>query len=191
MVERDPIVCAGPVSDAEAKADASPDAEAVRCAYLVTDASSDSRPKPHAYATPDGEWNFVFATNGKWDGFSGGPASAYYAVEQDVFAALRDDLLACLASSTASADLPDVDVLGLHRAGDTTLRLGIPADWSGPVHVRVLDAGGREVFSHLAEPMQAGQLELPVSPLTSGWHVGVIEDERQNPLGRFLLVVGH
>ena len=43
-----------------------------------------------AYATPDGEWNFVFATNGKWDGFSRGPASAYYAVEQDVFAALRD-----------------------------------------------------------------------------------------------------
>ena len=48
-----------------------------------------------------------------------------------------------------------------------------------------------EICRHLAEPMQAGQLELPVSPLTSGWHVGVIEDERRNPLGRFLLVVGH
>ena len=133
----------------------------------------------------------MFATNGKWDGFSGGPASAYYAVEQDVFAALRDDLLACLASSTSAADLPDVDVLGLHRAGDTTLRLGIPADWSGPVHVRILDAGGREVLSQLAEPMQPGRLDLPVSPLTSGWHLGVVEDERRNPLGRFPLVVGH
>jgi CubicO group peptidase (beta-lactamase class C family) len=143
-----------------------------------------------AYATPGGEWNFVFATNGKWDGFTSGPASAYYAVEQDVFAVLRDDLIACLASSTTAADLPEVDVLGLHRAGDTTLRLGIPADWSGPVHVRLLDAGGREVHQQLAQPKHPGRLELPLSPLTSGWHVGVVEDERRNPLGRFLLVVG-
>ena len=46
--ERYPIVRAGPVSNAEAEADANPDASAVGSAYLATDAAPDTCPKPHA-----------------------------------------------------------------------------------------------------------------------------------------------
>lgn len=144
-----------------------------------------------AYATPDGEWSFVFATNGKRDGFSSGPSSAYYAVEQDVFAALREDLLECLSSSTDNPDSPVVDVIGMHRAGDTTLRLGIPSRWSGSLVVRLLDPVGREVIRSTGAPDSPGELSLDTPPLHGGWHFGIIEGPEGSPLGRFLIVVRH
>ena len=52
--ERYPIVRAGPVSNAEAEADASPDASSVFRADIVTDATPNSRSKPHADTAPDG-----------------------------------------------------------------------------------------------------------------------------------------
>ena len=120
-----------------------------------------------AYATPEGSWNFAFCTNGKWDGFSGGPASAYYAVEQDVFAALREDLLACLASRVDPVRMPDIQVLGLHRVGDTTLRLGIPASWTDEVTVRLVGPDGREVARPSGAPDRAG-LQLDTRPSRRG-----------------------
>jgi len=144
-----------------------------------------------AYAAPEGSWNFAFCTNGKWDGFSGGPASAYYAVEQDVFAALREDLLACTASGVAPVRMPDIQVLGLHRAGDTTLRLGIPAIWTGNVTVHLVGPDGREVAQPSGSPDRAGLLRLDTPPLPGGWLVGRVQGPAGQPPARFLLVVGH
>ena len=143
-----------------------------------------------AYATPNGSWNFAFCTNGKWDGFSGGPASAYYAVEQDVFAALREDLLACTASRVAPIRMPDIQVLGLHRSGDTTLRLGIPATWTGDMTVRLVGPNGHEIARPSGTPERPGLLQLETPALPSGWLVGMLEGPVDTPPVRFLLVVG-
>ena len=142
-----------------------------------------------AYATPGGEWNFAFATNGKWDGFSTGAASAFYALEQDVFSALREDLLGCLTASSTVSDPLTVHPIGRHRAGDTTLRLGIPPGWSGPLTVRLLDASGREAIRSVGAPQRSGILHLSTPPLLGGWSIGAISGEEGMPLGRFLLVV--
>ena len=142
-----------------------------------------------AYATPGGEWNFAFVTNGKWDGFTTGPGSAFYALEQDVFSALREDLLGCLSASLTSADPLSVHPIGRHRAGDTTLRLSIPTDWSGPFSVQLLDASGREATRSVGAPQRSGILQLSTLPLVGGWNIGAIAAEEGTPLGRFLLVV--
>ena len=142
-----------------------------------------------AYATPWGEWNFAFVTNGKWDGFTTGPGSAFYALEQDVFSALREDLLGCLSASSTSADPLSVHPIGRHRAGDTTLRLSIPTDWSGPFSVQLLDASGREATRSVGAPQRSGILQLSTLPLVGGWNIGAIAAEEGTPLGRFLLVV--
>ena len=144
-----------------------------------------------AYSTPDGSWNFAFCTNGKWDGFSGGPASAYYAVEQDVFAALRDDFLACSASRVDPVEMPDIQVLGLHRAGDTTLRLGIPASWADNIMVSLVGPDGREVARPMGAPDRTGLLYLDTPPLPGGWLLGRVQGPAGTPPARFLLVVGH
>lgn len=142
-----------------------------------------------AYATPGGEWNFAFATNGKWDGFSTGPASAFYNIEQDVFAALRDDLLGCLSAASVDIEPLEVHPIGRHRAGDSTLRLGIPPGWSGLLTVRLLDPSGREAIQCAGTPQREGTLYLDTQPLSGGWHIGTIEGKQGMPLGRFLLVI--
>lgn len=143
-----------------------------------------------AYATPGGEWNVVLAISGKWDGYGAGPASAFYAVEQDVFSALQGDLQQCLTASANAPDaqMPSVTVLGLPRAGDTTLTLRAPAMDGQTCTFRLLDAAGRERAAGQVQTTPSGDLRLTVPPLQKGWHIGQLGDTFEH--GRFLLVVG-
>ena len=143
-----------------------------------------------AYSTPAGEWSVVLAINGKWDGYGSGPASAYYAVEQEVFAALQGELQQCL---TASVEAPhtvalNIAVLGMPRAGDTTLTLRAPGLDRTPHPFRLLDETGRDIAQGHAEPTASGNWRLTVPPLRPGWHIGQIGGGSEP--GRFLLVVG-
>ena len=111
-------------------------------------------------------------------------------MEQDVFAALREDFLACTASHVDPVRMPDIQVLGLHRAGDTTLRLGIPATWTGNVTVRLVGPDGREVARPTGAPDRDGLLQLDTPPLPGGWLLGRVQGPTGTPPARFLLVVG-
>ena len=50
-----------------------------------------------AYLEPETGWRFAFLTNGAWDGYPLG-TSAWYALEEQVFAAIAADYAACSAS---------------------------------------------------------------------------------------------
>ena len=142
-----------------------------------------------AYATPDGSWSFCFATNGKWDGYSVGPASGYYQVEQDVFAALRNDFLACQASGVPEVQAPAVHLLGQPRVGDTLLHFG-----GSDIEFAVFDLlrlDGRKVAeSKVMDHGQAGALTLEVGPLEFGWHVGRLTTS-EGTASRLTFFVGH
>ena len=142
-----------------------------------------------AYATPDGSWSFCFATNGKWDGYSVGPASGYYQVEQDVFAALRNDFLACQASGVPEVQAPAVHLLGQPRVGDTLLHFG-----GTDIEFAVFDLlrlDGRKVAEcNVMDQGQAGTLTLKVGPLEFGWHVGRLTTS-EGTASRLTFFVGH
>lgn len=123
-----------------------------------------------AYATPDGQWNAVFITSGKWNGYTQGAASAYYAVEQEVFAILRDDLLQCTASATAAEVQPDWTVIGVPRPGDTLIHLLTPGA-SGPLRFRWLDGSGRLLASGETMPGVPGRMSLRVPAMARGAHL--------------------
>lgn len=143
-----------------------------------------------AYATPQGEWNVVFLTNGKWDGYSAGPASAFYAVEQDVFAAVRADLLQCL-----SQGVPNVEagvgwtVIGMPRSGDTLLQLQSAAPIEGPIRWEFVDGQGRLwCQGHGDGGHPRTTLEVP--PMAAGVHFGSIHTA-DGRAARFVFVVSH
>ena len=147
-----------------------------------------------AYATPDGAWSFAFLTNGKWDGYTAGPASAYYAVEQDVFAALREDLLQCL-SSTVPETGADLSVIGWPRVGDTLVQLRAPG-WSGPVDLEIMDTAGRLLCSGPVTPMGEDGLIMDVPPLPGGILLGRLSHRTtatgghpRGLVGRFIMLV--
>ena len=54
-----------------------------------------------AYLEPTSGWRFAFLTNGAWSGYPLG-STAWYAVEEAVFAALAADLAGCAASAVPS-----------------------------------------------------------------------------------------
>mgnify|MGYP002620284821 CR=1 FL=1 len=141
-----------------------------------------------AYSTPDGEWSFCFATHGKWEGYSVGPASAYYDVEQSVFAALRDDLLACLASSVPVLDLSPWRVLGQPRVGDSLLHL--QGSHRGQVQLDLLRLDGRLTEEGVTSQDQSGRFTFHMRPLEFGWHVGRIQDDQGN-VSTVSFFVGH
>lgn len=142
-----------------------------------------------AYATPDGTWSFCFATNGKWDGFSVGPASGYYQVEQDVFAALRDDFLACQTSGLPDVQAPAVRLLGQPRVGDTLLHLSGAV--AGVAGFDLLRLDGRKVAEgQVPDHGQGDLLTLHVRPLEFGWHVGRLITP-EGGASRFTFFVGH
>ena len=141
-----------------------------------------------AYATPGGEWSFCFATNGKWDGYAVGPASAYYEVEQDVFAALRDDLLSCLASSTPSVERPALTLIGQPRTGDTLLHL--QSDAQGALRHELFRLDGRLVSEGQTQSDAQGRLHIQTAPLEFGWHIGRVHDA-QGRVSTLSFFVGH
>ena len=122
-----------------------------------------------AYTTPAGEWGFAFVTNGKWSGYGTGSNSAFYQVEEDVFALLREDLLACLTASTAPpVTRPQAAVLA-PRTGDTTLQVsGLPP---GPWTCSIWLLDGRAVCEGTDESCTGTTTRWSVSPLEFGWHV--------------------
>ena len=143
-----------------------------------------------AYATPDGQWNCVFVTNGKWDGYTTGPASAFYAVEQDVFAALRDDALACLASSAPPVIVDPPAVLGTPRSGDTLVHFRFGAGWSGRLRFRLLDTAGKVLSEGEAEgPDGSGRAALPTPALSPGIHIGEVSVVGGARASRFVFLV--
>lgn len=146
-----------------------------------------------AYATPDGQWNCVFVTNGKWEGYSAGPASAFYAVEQDVFAALRDDALACLASRVPVLNVdPVVTVLGMPRSGDTLVHIRCGSIGPGPLEFRLMDAAGKVLSAGKADaPDAAGRAVLPTPALSAGLHVGEVSGPGGARTSRFVFLVPH
>ena len=141
-----------------------------------------------AYAAPGGGWNFAFITNGKWDGYAPGPSSAFYAVEQDVFSALREDLLQCLASSVPAAGPLELSVIGWPRVGDTLVQLRC-ADLEGPLEFELFDAAGHTIAAGKVDSGESGLLALQVSPLTGGMLFGLLSSRSSNRAGRFILLV--
>lgn len=139
-----------------------------------------------AYATPDGQWNFAFLTNGKWDGYSSGEGSAFYAVEQDVFAALREDLLQCLSLGAENAFAPDA-VVGMPRAGDTLVLLQPGTPWGAPLSYQLRDAQGRLLQKGTAEEDASGHYSLATPPLGRGIHYGTCQ--MGSRMSRFLFFV--
>ncbi len=123
-----------------------------------------------AYATPDGAWSFAFLTNGKWEGYAAGPASAYYAVEQDVFAALQEDLLQCLTVKVPEMGAA-LTVIGSPRVGDTLVELRAPG-WNGPVDFEIVDSAGRSLCSGPVTGMGEDRLLMEVPPLPGGILIG-------------------
>ena len=139
-----------------------------------------------AYATPDGQWNFAFLTNGKWDGYSSGEGSAFYAVEQDVFAALREDLLQCLSLGAENAFAPDA-VVGMPRVGDTLVLLQPGTPWGAPLSYQLRDAQGRLLQKGTAEEDASGHYSLATPPLGRGIHYGTCQ--MGSRMSRFLFFV--
>jgi CubicO group peptidase (beta-lactamase class C family) len=139
-----------------------------------------------AYATPDGQWNFAFLTNGKWDGYSTAEGSAFYALEQDVFAALREDLLQCVSQGVAGTTASDA-VVGTPRVGDTlvVLRPGVATE--APMAYQIRDAQGRLLQKGRAERDERGWFRLGTPPLGRGVHYG--ECQAGERLSRFLFYV--
>ena len=143
-----------------------------------------------AYATPDGSWNFAFCTNGKWDGFSGGPASAFYAVEQDVFAALRERpprLHRLPGGPRPDAGHPRARPAprGRHHApAGHSCRVDRQRD--RPSHGAGRPGGRPPVGDRT---VQACCNSTP-RPLPGGWLVGRVQGPAGMPAARFLLVVG-
>ncbi len=123
-----------------------------------------------AYATPDGAWSFAFLTNGKWEGYAAGLASAYYAVEQDVFAALQEDLLQCLTVKVPEMGAA-LTVIGSPRVGDTLVELRAPG-WNGPVDFEIVDSAGRSLWSGPVTGMGEDRLLMEVPPLPGGILIG-------------------
>lgn len=122
-----------------------------------------------AYATPGGEWNFVFVTNGKWDGYGSGDASAFYQVEQDVFAALKQDLLTCLAQQVDAPSFAHWHLVGNPRAGDTLLMMAGDFQNTPALRFHLFDATGRKRCEGRVPP-NGTPIALPVPSLTPGIH---------------------
>ena len=147
-----------------------------------------------AYATPGGEWNFAFISSGKWEGYSNGPASAFYAVEQAVFSALREDLLQCLTAKVPEVAV-DLSVVGWPRVGDTLVELRAPG-WSGPVDFELVDASGRRLSSGPVITAEQDRLLLDVQPLPGGLIFGQLVHRvtgtgvhPRGESGRFIMLV--
>lgn len=143
-----------------------------------------------AYATPNGEWNFVMLTNGKWSGYSPGASSAFYAVEEAFFAALREDLLQCLAQDTPLLeDLQSQWMAAPVRSGDTTLRLSMPVSWSSPADFNIYDGVGNRLASGRLKDPVIGEARIPIPLLPPGWYAGTLSGPEANALHRFLFWV--
>ena len=142
-----------------------------------------------AYATPGGEWNVVFVTNGKWDGYSSGAASAFYQVEQDVFAAVREDLIGCLSSTTEDVQPDQWSLLVTPKTGDTLLVLQHAATEDGPIRCRLNDATGRLIFEGVAFS-EGTRHTVEVSALQPGMHYLSIGPD-SGPVSRFGFLVPH
>ena len=122
-----------------------------------------------AYATPDGNWSVAFVTNGKWDGYSAGSSSAFYALEEEVYAALTADFVRCRLRSTTSPVHPQWSAFGAPAEGDTTLRLmGTPKQ--GPVKADWHATGQPALLGLRCTPLEEGQWMLELPPLSAGIH---------------------
>lgn len=143
-----------------------------------------------AYGTPDGHWNMTLVTNGKWEGYSPGASSAFYRVEEDIFAALRDDLLQCTAQSHDRWVAPQASAMaGPVRPGDSTLRVHIPLALNPPLRFTILDATGQQLQEGQSMVVEGGVLTLPLPHLSAGLHVGTVVPAEGNSGFRFLFWV--
>lgn len=143
-----------------------------------------------AYATPDGNWNCVFITNGKWDGYTSGPASAFYAVEQAVFASLRDDALACVTAGVPEVPSIPVTVLGSPRSGDTLIQIQVGAGYQGVFEFVLRDSAGRITCSDTADaPDGGGRAMLNTHALQPGIHMGTLSAQGGSVFSRFVFLV--
>lgn len=140
-----------------------------------------------AYATTDGRWSMAFVTNGKWDGYSTGSNSAFYAVEEEVFSALRIDLLQCLAREEQDIAGPSWSVTGSPSAGDTLLYLQGASQSESPLIIDWHVAGRPSKLGCIAAPIDDGRWQLAVSPMPAGTHQMVAYTE-EHPNGVPLVV---
>ena len=140
-----------------------------------------------AYATPGGEWNFVFATNGKWEGYGAGDASAFYQVEQDVFAALKQDLLTCLAQHVEASSSAQWHLVGNPRSGDTLLMVAGDFQSTDALRFRLFDAAGRQQCEG-SVPAGGERIALPVPALIPGIHFLSLEG-KQGEISRMAFLV--
>jgi len=143
-----------------------------------------------AYATPNGEWNFVMLTNGKWSGYSPGETSAFYAVEEAVFSALRSDLLQCLAQDTPTLeDAQGQWMAAPVRLGDTTLRLSIPLTKPSPHQFTIYDGTGKRMAGGRLDGPVQGEVQIPIPVLPAGWYAGALTGTTTSAAHRFLFWV--
>lgn len=143
-----------------------------------------------AYATPNGDWNFVMLTNGKWTGYSPGTSSAFYAVEEAVFAALKSDLLQCLAQDTPLLEDTQSNWMAAPvRSGDTTLRLSMPVSWSSPLEFNIYDGSGKRVAGGAMNAPVNGEARIPIPWLPPGWYAGALSGTQANAAHRFVFWV--
>ena len=155
-----------------------------------------------AYATPDGAWNMVFLTNGKWDGYAPADGSAFYAVEQDVFARLKDDALQCLAQQVPASPAMQWSVVAGTHVGDTLVRIQPSQPVRGTLPCQLFTADGRLIFDGDVEAdgrpgrkkpeaiSPAPTVHISVPPLGRGIHFGTVECGDKPPARFIFLVTG-
>lgn len=143
-----------------------------------------------AYTTPNGQWGFALAINGKWDGYATGEESAFYAVEQDAFARLSADLEQCLTAAVPDAEGLSLSLLRPVRAGDTTLSLQLNGASARLAQGILHRADGKLVWTSGQQPLAlAPSVDICVPPLSAGIHaLSLVFGDGKT--GRLAFVVG-